>query len=139
MRRYIYFQEIADEFQCHENVSIIKVDVDVCDDVTEEFGITALPSFVILESMVHYNKKSTKNSILNTFIGKNSPTLVKSEVQSWLSYMDENETLNYDADRNESYAEYYDMTSQNTNGKLDVHPDINSLVGITPTKKVLRL
>ena len=84
--------------------------------------------------MAHYNKTSTKNSILNTFIGKNSPILVKNEVQSWLSYMDENQTINYDTDKNESYAEH-DTITHNTNRKLDVQPDKNILVGITPRKK----
>ena len=82
------FQELVDEFQYHENISLVKIDVDDCDDVTEEFGITALPSFVIVERTIHGSNKMAKNTILNRFIGKNSPNLAKNEAIKWLVSVD---------------------------------------------------
>ena len=84
--------------------------------------------------MVHYNKQSIKNSILNTFIGKNSPNLVKKEVQSWLSYMDENQSIVNDTDKKESVVEH-DIVTQNINHKVEVQHDKTSLGGIKPRKK----
>ena len=84
--------------------------------------------------MEHYNKASTKNSILNTFIGKNSPTLVKNEVRSWLSYMDDNQNINYDTDEKDIYGES-DIITQNTNCNPEVPRDENSPVGTKPRKK----
>ena len=78
-----------DEFQYNERVSLVKIDVDTCDDVTEEFGITALPSFVIVERTIHGANKRVKNTIVNRFIGKNSPNLAKNEAIKWLVSVDD--------------------------------------------------
>ena len=65
----------------------MKIDVDICDNIAEEFGITALPSFVIIERIQHDEKNLAQNSILSRLIGKNSPNLVKKEVESWLTQL----------------------------------------------------
>ena len=65
-------------------MTLIKVDVDTCEEVTEEFGITVLPSFVLVERISDKETGLSSSHLLNTFIGKNSPVLIKNEAQKWL-------------------------------------------------------
>ena len=67
---------------------MLKIDVDICDGIAEEFGITALPSFVIIQRTQDIESKLAESTILSRFIGKNSPYLVKKEVQEWLAIED---------------------------------------------------
>ena len=79
---------MVDEYQQNHNISFLKIDVDLCDGIAEEFSITALPSFVIIQKTQDIETKSVENTILSRFIGKNSPYLVKKEVQEWLANED---------------------------------------------------
>ena len=71
-------------------MTFIKVDVDTCEEATEEFGITVLPSFVLVERISDKETGLLSSHLLNTFIGKNSPVLIKNEAQKWL--ISDNET-----------------------------------------------
>ena len=68
------------------------MDVDACEEVTDEFGITALPSFVLVERISDKETGVSSSHLLNTFIGKNSPALIKNEAQKWL--ISDNRTKN---------------------------------------------
>ena len=68
------------------------MDVDACEEVTDEFGITALPSFVLVERISDKETGLSSSHLLNTFIGKNSPVLIKNEAQKWL--ISDNRTKN---------------------------------------------
>ena len=67
---------------------MLKIDVHLCDGIAEEFGITALPSFVIIQKTQNIETKLAENTILSRFIGKNSPYQVQKEVQEWLANED---------------------------------------------------
>ena len=110
------------------------MDVDVCDEVTEEFGITALPSFVLVESIINQEKRLSNKYVLNTFIGKNSPTLVKAEVQNWLSSIeDESTTLNNVDKKKESGAQNSILEKENCTRESPV--DNKNRIGVQPKKK----
>jgi len=74
----------------------LKIDVDVCENTAEEFEITALPSFVIIEKIRNFETNLSHNSILSRFIGKNSPNQVQMEVKNWLNNVDEVSNVNKD-------------------------------------------
>ena len=67
------------------------MDVDACEEVTDEFGITALPSFVLAERISDKGTGLSSSHLLNTFIGKNSPVLIKNEAQKTLSELKKRE------------------------------------------------
>ena len=112
----------------------MKVDVDVCDDVTEDFGITALPSFALVESTIDGEKKMTKNSILNTFIGKNSPNMVRKEVQKWLTSIDVKIRSLKDNDAKRSYDQNENIATHRI-GDLGPQLDSNNICRVKPKKK----
>ena len=85
-----------DEYQDRNDITFLKIDVDVCDDTAEEFEITALPSFVVIEKIRNSETNLSHNSILSRFIGKNSPNQVKLEVKNWLNNVDEISKVNKD-------------------------------------------
>ena len=89
-------KELLDEYQDRSDITFLKIDVDVCDDTAEEFEITALPSFVVIEKVKNSETNLCHNSILSRFIGKNSPNQVKLEVENWLNNVDEISKVNKD-------------------------------------------
>ena len=89
-------QELLDEYHDRNNITFLKIDVDVCDDTAEEFDITALPSFVVVERVRNFETNLSHNSILSRFIGKNSPNQVQMEVKNWLNNVDEVTKVNRD-------------------------------------------
>ena len=101
----------------------------------EDFKITALPSFVTIESIPQNDQTPVaKYSILNTFIGKNSPTLVKNEIQSWLSYVDESPLINNDNEEKDTYLGQ-DGNTMTTKHKSEEKHEKSSLASIKPRKK----
>ena len=106
-----------DEYQERSNITFLKIDVDVCDDAAEEFEITALPSFVVIEMIRNSETNLTHNSILSRFIGKNSPNQVKLEVENWLNNVDEIFKVNKD-DTKENEDTDDGETSSRTDNKI---------------------
>eukprot|EP01080_Neovahlkampfia_damariscottae_P003251 gene3251-5694_t len=41
------FEKLSNE---HENVVFLKVDVDECDEISEEYGVTAMPTFQVFKN-----------------------------------------------------------------------------------------
>ena len=124
-----------DEYQYNENISLVKIDVDNCDDVTEEFGITVLPSFVIVERTIHGWNKRVKNTIINKFIGKNSPNLAKNEAMEWLVSVDDHIGNDHGNITTASMGGEENITADRTNKSGNKHGFNTSTVGITRKKK----
>ena len=113
------------------------MDVDACEEVTEEFGITALPSFVLVERISNKTTGLASSHLLNTFIGKNSPVLIKNEAQKWLisDNRTKNETNVNNGDNNEHCEPINNATLnyQGCQSQLESHQKSSSVS--TPKKK----
>ena len=114
------------------------MDVDVCEEVTDEFGITALPSFVLVERISDKETGLSSSHLLNTFIGKNSPVLIKNEAQKWLISDNgtKNET-NVDKGDNNKHCEPINNTTSNNqscHSQVESHQK-NASVNKTRKKK----
>ena len=118
-------------------MTLIKVDVDNCEEVTEEFGITVLPSFVLVERISDKETGLSRSHLLNTFIGKNSPVLIKNEAQKWLisDNRTKNETNVNKGDNNEHCEPINNATlnDQSCQSQLESHQKSSSVT--MPKKK----
>ena len=132
-------KELLDEYQDRSDITFLKIDVDVCDDTAEEFEITALPSFVVIEKVKNSETNLCHNSILSRFIGKNSPNQVKLEVKNWLKNADEVTQVNKDnikeddekddeAMSSKTYNENKIMTEESLNCKPKKKKSFTSLI-----------
>ena len=112
------------------------MDVDVCEEVTDEFGITALPSFVLVERISDMETGLSSSHLLNTFIGKNSPVLIKNEAQKWLISDNgtENETNVDKGDNNKHCAPINNTPSNNQSCQSQVESHQKSS-SVNKTKK----
>ena len=115
------------------------MDVDVCEEVTDEFGITALPSFVLVESISDKETGLSSSHLLNTFIGKNSPVLIKNEAQKWLISDNgtKNETNVDEGDNTKHCAPINNTTSNNQSCQSQVESHQKSS-SVNKTKKKKR-
>ena len=118
---------------------MLKVDVDACEEVTDEFGITALPSFVLVERISDKETGLSRSHLLNTFIGKNSPVLIKNEAQKWLisDNVTKNETNVDKGDNNEDCEPINKatLTNQSCQSQVESHQKSSS---VNKTKKKKR-
>ena len=116
------------------------MDVDACEEVTEEFGITVLPSFVLVERISDKETGLSRSHLLNTFIGKNSPVLIKNEAQKWLisDIGTKNETNVDKGDNNEHCEPIKNATlnNQSCQSQEETHQKSSSVS--TPKKKKKR-
>ena len=115
------------------------MDVDACEEVTDEFGITALPSFVLVERISDMETGLSSSHLLNTFIGKNSPVLIKNEAQKWLISDNgtKNETNVDEGDNNKHCAPINNTTSNNQSCQSQVESHQKSS-SVNKTKKKKR-
>ena len=115
------------------------MDVDACEEVTDEFGITALPSFVLVERISDMETGLSSSHLLNTFIGKNSPVLIKNEAQKWLisDNRTKNETNVDKGDSNKQCEPINNTTSnhQSCQSQVESHQKSSS---VNKTKKKKR-
>ena len=113
--------------------------MDACDEVTDEFGITALPSFVLVEGINDKETGLSRSHLLNTFIGKNSPVLIKNEAQKWLisDNRTKNETNVDKGDNNEHCEPIKNATlnNQSCQSQVESHQKSSS---VNKTKKKKR-
>ena len=120
-------------------MTFIKVDVDTCEEATEEFGITVLPSFVLVERISDKETGLSSSHLLNTFIGKNSPVLIKNEAQKWLISDNgmKNETNVDKGDNNEHCEPTHNATlnNQSCQSQVESHQKSSS---VNKTKKKKR-
>ena len=109
--------------------------MDACEEVTDEFGITALPSFVLVERISDKETGLSRSHLLNTFIGKNSPVLIKNEAQKWLisDNVTKTETNVDKGDNNEDCEPINKATLTNQSCQVESHQKSSSIS--TPKKK----
>ena len=115
------------------------MDVDVCEEVTDEFGITALPSFVLVERISDKETGLSSSHLLNTFIGKNSPVLIKNEAQKWL--ISENGTkneTNVDKVDNDKHCDSINNPTSNNQGCQSQAESHQKSSSVNKTKKKKR-
>ena len=111
--------------------------MDACDEVTDEFGITALPSFALVERISDKETGLSRSHLLNTFIGKNSPVLIKNEAQKWLisDNVTKNETNVDKGDYDEDCEPINKATLTNQKCQSQVESHQKSPTVSTPKKK----